>query len=178
MEVVGNSASSHPRSPPTCSSHPLTQSHTFNSESHLIPIYTHSSPVVRPVLNQTALMGTLLLHAIQSPSPADMATTAQDLTQLAELLAGLGRLEEALDASRAATSMYQHSMGLPSNSSYVVPQCQCDILKTNQGAVVPDQRHHNFHSSSKKSFGLPKRHRWTSDLLGIDAIGSMFKVLR
>ncbi|CAE6473295.1 unnamed protein product [Rhizoctonia solani] len=67
----------------------------------------------------------------------DPALVAKDLTRLAEMLAEQGKLEEALDASQAATTMYQHSLGLPVvESCDQVSQCKCDIPNTDHDELL------------------------------------------
>ncbi|KAL5639875.1 hypothetical protein ACGC1H_006449 [Rhizoctonia solani] len=116
-------------------------------------------------------------HVSHQTQPRNIASTAQDLTQLAELLVGLGRLGEALDASQAATLMYQRSLGLSSSSHNEVPQCKCDVTKMSPGTMVPNNHRDRTRDSSQKLV-WQKRHEWASDILGINGIGHVFKMLR
>ncbi|CAE6485987.1 unnamed protein product [Rhizoctonia solani] len=119
--------------------------------------------------------------------PDDIASVAQGLTQLADMLTGLGRLDEALDASQAATLLYQHSLGASSstfrnNTMHEVPQCKCDppksIQESIQERVLPSIDQTRARNRSQKLVIWKKGHKWSSSILDINAVAYVFKILR
>ncbi|KDN47266.1 hypothetical protein RSAG8_03745, partial [Rhizoctonia solani AG-8 WAC10335] len=119
--------------------------------------------------------------------PDDIASVAQGLTQLADMLTGLGRLDEALDASQAATLLYQHLLGAPSstfhnNTRHEVPQCKCDppesIPETIQDRVLPSIDETRARNHSQKLGIWKKGHKWPSNILDINSVAHIFKILR
>ncbi|CAE6433428.1 unnamed protein product [Rhizoctonia solani] len=114
-------------------------------------------------------------------APEDIDWLGQELAQLAEVLTGLGRLEEALDASQAATALYQRSLGLPTNQlGDLVPHCKCDALKP-----IPGQLNRSSEQGRSRSINAPAHviaamppGTCLKSITSINPIGYMLKVFK